>query len=68
MITENVKAAIVAAINDGKLSGEEPLRLDSLIVFRMRSKAHEGAKGLRPAGNFDYKDEEYAVYFNTTLA
>lgn len=66
MITEQVKAAIIAAINDGKMNDTEPLTLDSFLVFRMRSEAHKKATGFRPAGNFEHEGEDYAVYFNST--
>jgi hypothetical protein len=55
---------IIAAIDAQKLDGDV-LKHACFIVFRMDSSAHESRpRHLRPAGNFEYRNDKYAVYFN----
>ena len=64
MITRNLMVEITAAI-DAQMMDGDVLKHDCFIVFRMESAAHEDRpRHLRPAGNFEYENEIYAVYFN----
>jgi len=65
MITKALESAITAEIDKNEITEEKPLKLDSVTVFLLDSKAFKTRPpGLMPAGNFEYKGKNYAVYFS----
>lgn len=65
MIAKEVMNGIITAITEGKMEGDI-LEVAPFLVYRKSSAAHANIPYyLRPAGNFDYRGETFAVYFDS---